>query len=290
MSKRKDIKDGLRSTGDKRGLIYTKVLGWIDLGHACGDDSRRLKTILFEEKGRKYFPEFQDWYFPVDYFQEFGFDYLQFGKVVERRVGINSPLMVRSCLSWEVKRRIALTIMMKTAFRFEAFQQSFAFSWYTDSGFSCEDLISDLVGFYRVFGNGTDPIVLSYPTTLGYALKIWDHYGPVGKFKNKELRPLLFPAPSPMRKFLPRKGLLPSWLDYIKPLNNLRDKYIYNRYESKPVKNLLHDTNRMNHELYTSIRYAGWDFDNGHKNTNTPSMLYTYPHEIIKPEYFELRN
>lgn len=123
MSKRKDIKDGIRSAGDKRGLIYTKVLGWIDLGHACGDDSRRLKTILLEEKGRKYFPEFKAWYFPVDYFQEFGFDYLQFGKVVERRVGINSPLMVRSCLSWEVKRRIALTIMMKTAFRFEAFQQ-----------------------------------------------------------------------------------------------------------------------------------------------------------------------
>lgn len=44
--------------------------------------------------------------------------------------------------------------MYGTAKRFEAWQNSFIFNWYTDSGFSAEDLVSDLIGFYRVFGTG----------------------------------------------------------------------------------------------------------------------------------------
>lgn len=34
MSTRNDITDGLFATTSKHGLIYTKKLGWIDLGHA----------------------------------------------------------------------------------------------------------------------------------------------------------------------------------------------------------------------------------------------------------------
>lgn len=72
MTERKEIKDGILSSGETSGAIYTKILGWIDLGHASGEDSRRLKAILLEEKGRKFFPEFNGWYFPVDYYQDFG--------------------------------------------------------------------------------------------------------------------------------------------------------------------------------------------------------------------------
>ncbi|MBO4154588.1 fimbrial protein [Enterobacter kobei] len=41
MSKRSDIIDG-RQSHLKYGLIYTEVLGWIDLGHAQGTDIRKL--------------------------------------------------------------------------------------------------------------------------------------------------------------------------------------------------------------------------------------------------------
>lgn len=290
MSKRSDIKDGISSSGEKSGIIYTRVLGWIDLGHAGGEDCRRLKAILFEEKNRKFFPEFNEWYFPVDYFQDFALNFKINNITRQTAVGINTPLMVRSCLSWEVKKRIALTIMMKTAYRLEALEQSRAFSWYTDSGFSGEDLVSDLVGFYRIFGNGVDPVVLAYPTTKEYALRIWDCYGPIGSYKNKEFRPLLFPQPSPLRKFLPRKGYLPSWLNYIKPLTDLSDNYIYNRINDGPFETLFESRDRMNHELYFSPRNKGWDYTDGLKNNRKPPMINLWPHTPVVPDYFQMRD
>lgn len=52
MSKRNDITDGIFATTKHYGLIYTEKLGWIDLGHAQGDDARRLKRKLEQEQGR----------------------------------------------------------------------------------------------------------------------------------------------------------------------------------------------------------------------------------------------
>ncbi|ELY2742604.1 hypothetical protein SMC28_003282 [Cronobacter turicensis] len=46
MSKREDIVDGRLSASLKYGLIYTEVLGWIDLGHAQGNDIRKLLAQL----------------------------------------------------------------------------------------------------------------------------------------------------------------------------------------------------------------------------------------------------
>ncbi len=42
MSKRNEIIDGARSATARGGLVYTEVLGWIDPGHARGDDIRIL--------------------------------------------------------------------------------------------------------------------------------------------------------------------------------------------------------------------------------------------------------
>lgn len=38
MSTRNEIIDGSQAASARGGLIYTEVLGWIDLGHARGDD------------------------------------------------------------------------------------------------------------------------------------------------------------------------------------------------------------------------------------------------------------
>ncbi len=72
MSKRNDITDGIFATTKKYGLVYTEELGWIDLGHAQGQDARILKRKLEQEHFSTYYDEFHDWYFPVDYHQEMG--------------------------------------------------------------------------------------------------------------------------------------------------------------------------------------------------------------------------
>lgn len=42
MSKRSEIIDGAQAPYQSRGLVYTEILGWIDLGHAQGSDIRDL--------------------------------------------------------------------------------------------------------------------------------------------------------------------------------------------------------------------------------------------------------
>lgn len=108
MSTRDDIIDGTDAAKAKKGLVYTEVLGWIDLGHAKGDDKTKLK----------------------------------FTKTVRWRI--------KKGLPGEEQISIALAMMMKTAHIFETFQSNWFFSWINDSGYSGEDLVSDLLGFYRV--------------------------------------------------------------------------------------------------------------------------------------------
>lgn len=102
-----------------------------------------------------------------------------FGLGLTFHSGVHTQVMVRSCLSPAVKARIAYG----TAKRFEAWQDSILFNWYTDSGFSVEDLVSDLVGFYRVFGTGPDPLCLAKPVSYETAVQIWDAHDPIGTFK-----------------------------------------------------------------------------------------------------------
>ena len=44
MSSRQDIRDGADFEHSLRGLIYTDVLGWIDMGHARGNDVEELRS------------------------------------------------------------------------------------------------------------------------------------------------------------------------------------------------------------------------------------------------------
>lgn len=256
MSNRRDITDGLFATTRKKGLIYTKKLGWIDLGHAQGNDARALKTKLDNESFAEYFEEFDEWYYPVSYHQEMGKN----GKILDRKIafrtGISTQVMVKACLSPEAKARVALTIMYSTAKRFEAWQNSILFNWYTDSGYSAEDLVSDLVGFYRVFGTGPDPLWLAEPVSYETALQIWDTYDPIGRYKNTHFSRLLFPTEPPKKYGHPIKKELPSWLNYIKPLGHEYHDFFINNFQGRPVKNFFNDPIRINHELYSSFSSA----------------------------------
>ncbi|WP_380183491.1 hypothetical protein [Kalamiella sp. sgz302252] len=58
MSKRSDIADGSKFNQLGYGLVYTEVLGWIDMGHALGKDIISLKQqIIAGEQGVNAFTE-----------------------------------------------------------------------------------------------------------------------------------------------------------------------------------------------------------------------------------------
>lgn len=112
------------------------------------------------------------------------------------------------------KKAVALAIFMKVSLGFESMQQRFEFA--TDSGFSAEDLVSNLLGFYRAINQGINYIPLCEPVSKEEALYVWDTYGAVGSNKNYGFCPYLFPT-SKDDKLTPHLGFLPYFLNEIKP-------------------------------------------------------------------------
>ncbi|MBQ4767247.1 hypothetical protein F9U42_08870 [Pectobacterium versatile] len=142
-------------------------------------------------------------------------------------IGLRRSVTISRFIKWRIKKgrslqerhRIALAMMLTVAKRFESMQASFPFNLVTDSGFSGEDLVSDLLGFYRVVST-PNPFYLLRPVSKEEALKRWDFYGPIGNFKNIGFRPILFPNPELMPYAQPRLGFLPSFMQTIQPYND----------------------------------------------------------------------
>ncbi|MBW7981089.1 hypothetical protein [Enterobacillus tribolii] len=209
MSKRSEIIDGSKAAGSRSGLIYTKVLGWVDLGHAQGTDIRNILGQI--ERGERSGKERYD----VTYSQSMSdpFRIMKMGKFITWRIK-------RGRSQYE-RKSIALGMMMSLARKFEGLQASFPVSLVTDSGFSGEDLVSDLLGFYRVVSI-QNPFGILRPVSKEEALKIWDFYGKVGDWKNETFLPILFPDPEKFPNAKPRKGMLPNFMQTIRPWNDLR--------------------------------------------------------------------
>ena len=207
MSKRSEIIDGKYAVTSKAGLIYTEVLGWVDLGHARGDDIRELLRQMATGEGSK------KEYYEVRYSQGMTSPYglVRSGKVFTWRIKRGRPF-------WEQKS-IALAMMMTMAHKFEGFQASFPNNLATDSGFSGEDLVSDLLGFYRVVST-QNPFEILRPVKKERALKRWDYYGKIGSFKVKGFTPLLFPDPEKFPNARPREGTLPPFMKTVVPYND----------------------------------------------------------------------
>jgi len=213
MSKREDIIEPHNWTNTTRyGLVYSEVLGWIDIGHAQGTD---IYTLLDDfrmgEASNK--P-----YYRITYTQKM--------YVSGRRFGTGK--FVR----WDIKRgrtekeihRIALAMMMQTARKFEDYQSQWYFNWYTDSGFSGEDLTSDLLGFYKVLTGSYFKSQLKLVSKES-ALKRWDYYGPIGNYKNKGFQPLLFNDPGiPCVKLTPYNGHIPAFMRRISPWSDFKSE------------------------------------------------------------------
>lgn len=215
MSERSDVKELATAINEKHGLVYSEVLGWIDMGHAKGTD---IKVLL----DRMQQGEMSDQ-------PSYSVSYAQSMKLrsVGACYGASTQWKIKRGRSLHERHSIALAMMMATARRFEGDVQGWPFNWFRDSGFSAEDLVSDLLGFYTV-ARGTSYFPLLKIVSKEKALRRWDHYGPIGKYKNTTFQPLLFPDPDieANKHAKPFLSALPPFMMTIQPFSSFNNSTV----------------------------------------------------------------
>lgn len=101
-------------------------------------------------------------------------------------------------LSVADRESAALAIFLKASFDFETMQSSFPYSLITNSGFSPEDIVSNIIGFYSAFRNIPQERMRTIcgEVSVAESERIWDAHLPDGfsGLKNKTTRPILFPS------------------------------------------------------------------------------------------------
>lgn len=210
MSKRSEIINGQGANTMRSGLIYTCQCGWIDLGHARPDNARdNLWLPLLDEIG-------------IKSKNKNGFK-IQFSEG-HSRLKINhitnflKEIYVPFGLNRSQKESVALSVFVEVSIGLENLQSNFIYRRITDSGFSSEDLVSDLVGFYRAVKPGVDYISACQPVSKEAGLKVWDTYGAVGDNKNYFFGPFLYPCSEcRSNQAGPMCGQLPQLFNSITP-------------------------------------------------------------------------
>lgn len=126
-----------------KGLLeYSHNCGWIDWGHARPDGPKKLWEQVLNEKEN---PGGDKDYFRVRYRQDMGTAALG----VSLRAGVEKDFLVKRGLSVDQKKSVALAIMMDVTEAFEGMQGSWPYRWVTTSSFSEDDLMSNVIAFYR---------------------------------------------------------------------------------------------------------------------------------------------
>lgn len=211
MTKRSDIidnSDRYITRDTPKGLVYTDNLGWIDLGHANPTGAERLWQQMVMPNGG------DDTWFEVNYHQSMSTHVFGTGITT----GIYRRFLVRRGLSEHVLQGVALSIFMGTSHQFESLQNFWPYIVVTDSGYSAEDLVSNFFGFCQAV-NYADYTAYLHICPKEKAYRIWDHYGPVGEYKNKSVLPLIFPDPIEKTDDLkPYSGTLPIFMSSITPV------------------------------------------------------------------------
>lgn len=206
MTKRSDIVDGSLAASRKYGLIYTKRCGWVDLGHANPSGANELWQKVLKETGK---PSAKNpGYHVITYRQMMGNRYM--------KVGIMKWFEIKKGISLQDKKSVALSIFLNVSKQFENLQGNWLFRHFTNSSYSAEDLVSDLIGFYRAVEKNKQILQVCEPVTKDVALKIWDTYGAVGDNKNFTTIPYLYPLPGKTTAG-PMSSPLPSVLNSIVP-------------------------------------------------------------------------
>ncbi|WP_075172718.1 DUF4056 domain-containing protein [Neptunomonas phycophila] len=211
MSKRHHIIDNNNLANKRFGLIYTKKCGWIDLGHAYPDSASKLWESILNERSQHNDSSSQN-NFTVEYSQSMGSKKYNANTFVGKR----KKFEIQKGLSLDIKKSIALSIILKVSLEFETMQSNWFYSLITDSGFSSEDLISNIIGVYRAIYPTINFLEICQPVSKSESTYIWDKFGAVGALKNRTLSPYLYPLQDESTTY-PRKSVLPAILNTIKP-------------------------------------------------------------------------
>lgn len=169
-------------------LIYTCNCGWIDLGHANSRSSRpnigaqNLWQQIVSRSGTR-----TRWPF-AGYLVEYRQD------MTSWRIGTGGRYLVAANLTRQQMESVALGIFLEVSYRFESMQWwlSAGNNVFSSSGYSEEDLISNLLGFYRAVRPGTDYLRLCGPVSADASRAVWDANGGLGT--NETTQPIFHPC------------------------------------------------------------------------------------------------
>jgi hypothetical protein len=140
-------------------------------------------------------------------------------KVATITSGIERSYWVQSNLTRTQRHSVALAIFLEVSCGFEAHQGLYLFTHAAKSSFAADDLLSNLVGFYRVVNPSVYEQVVASKVPVAVAEAIWDAY-PLTSQRNELLQPLLFPTPhcpNTAGNSGPVHGPLPPELSTIEP-------------------------------------------------------------------------
>lgn len=208
MASRGDVESGR--------LVYTCNCGWLDIGHATPTDSggtigvtglwQQLKkdppqnlTATAQRSGQSSRTSA-----PGSSLDSSALT-LENGFIVTNRQrsgvkklgvwiysqGVTLYYLVRRGMSPDERKSVALSIFMDVSLHFEKMQSEALSNMVSSSGFSVEDLVSDLIGFYVGLGEISSAEVDQYCTRLTKeeSLAIWDAAPQTGK-TNKTFNPV----------------------------------------------------------------------------------------------------
>lgn len=240
----------VRSHIDKR-LAYSCNCGWVDKGHASLGAFKIANNDITESAANLWKQMKKEWFrtedtidgkpcFRVAYRQSMGKTtnneilkslFTIDGKTLFK-VSTAGHYLVRTGLSIPRKEEIALRIFLDVSYGFESMQAGFPF--FLSSGFSQEDLISNLIGFYVAVRGVSDAQIQTACKFVSKkaSLDVWDNNikkdGKIGDVKNKDpSKPKYYPCPE--CKGTPQ---FPALLKSIKRAN-LNGDFI--RYKRNPV-------------------------------------------------------
>ncbi len=202
------------------GLVYTKKCGWIDLGHAQPDNAKKLLSEFCNKRKLNWWQSWSTWADSKNYFPVY-FSVRQTatssGGGPRAQSGVSETYLVKRGFSKEFYDRVALAIYMGLSKGFEEHQSNWLVSFVTDSGYSAEDLVSNLIGFYGALYPETDFIKKCEPVSKDLAQRIWKRHGSVEKNKNRTFKPYIFHDGDDVADERKRLNELPAFLRKIKP-------------------------------------------------------------------------
>jgi hypothetical protein len=179
--------------GEPFGLIYTCNCGWLDRGHASTRSTRpdvgvpSLWNALQLEDGLSDTLDGRREAFLVRYRQ----DAVKHWLGMNFYPGVTNDYVVARRLSNAQKQQVALAIFQEVSLSFEGLQDSWLARTLTgsDSGFSEEDLVSNLISFYRTLYPKLDVDKLCKPVSVEASRRVWNASGPPGGNKNRTFKP-----------------------------------------------------------------------------------------------------